>query len=444
MRETQVRFRASSGQDFNIGRSFRSAANPSVFVFSVGDPFRASERYWWVLQSGQGAEEIGASRKGLAIATADYLDCFREEVDHKIGDRGHRDQEDRGVRPSVTPGQETLGPKQGLEKEWNRKNDRVQIEENNQSEQRQEPRHSVALFRPEARELPAFANVVPFRSAQDRQILKKRADVGNGENEKPGERFDEKSEWLECDLPLPDREQGGWLPPFGCLAGVHPDKFPATKRLQPLHPAISQSHRNRGRRAVVMGVAVVAHFCAKIEKREEKRDGSCAVKRINRGRRCPEELDGFLDQGQGRSTFNVQRSEFDVRHYVLCCFLQLFNSNAFGAERRTLNALLKVWWDENEKAANQVEEEPGDRQANDRDHGRFEPSRGPLGGFDWGGFPPKTTRAKKFSFMLSDAFPAEIVSTRRAAGYRFAIRMNQTPLKSDVHREISVKNGRGK
>jgi hypothetical protein len=67
-----------------------------------------------------------------------------------------------------------------------------------------------------------------------------------------------------------------------------------------------------------------------------------------------------------------------------------------------------------------------------------------VNGFDWGDVSLKTSRAKKFSFVLSDAFPAEIVSTRRAAGYRFAIRMNQTPLKSEVHREISVKNGRGK
>jgi len=100
---------------------------------------------------------------------------------------------------------------------------------------------------------------------------------------------------------------------------------------------------------------------------------------------------------------------------------------------------MKVWWDEKEEAADQVEKRPGDRQANDHEDGRFEPSRGPVGGFNWGSFPLKTGRAKKFSFMLSDAFPAEIVSARRTAGDRFAIRMNQTPLKSELHREISAK-----
>jgi hypothetical protein len=56
-----------------------------------------------------------------------------------------------------------------------------------------------------------------------------------------------------------------------------------------------------------------------------------------------------------------------------------------------------------------------------------------VNGFDWGGFSQETGRAKKFSFMLSDAFPAEIVSARRTAGDRFAIRMNQAPLKSEFH-----------
>jgi hypothetical protein len=89
---------------------------------------------------------------------------------------------------------------------------------------------------------------------------------------------------------------------------------------------------------------------------------------------------------------------------------------------------MKVWWDENEEAADQIEERPGDRQANHHDDRRFEPSRSPVNGFDWGGFPLQTGRAKKFPFMLSDAFPAEIVSARWTAGDRFAIRMNQAPL----------------
>jgi hypothetical protein len=285
-------------------------------VFAVQDLSRVLEPGCQVLQSGKGAKEIRPGCERLGIAIADHLNCFGEHVDHEIGDCGHGDQENRGVGPGVTPSQETLGPEQNLEKEWNRKNDRVKIEENNQSEQRQETGNCKALFRPEARELPAFANVVPFRSAQDGQILEKSADVGNRENEKPGERFKEKSEWLEGDLPGPDREHGGWIPPFGCLAGVHADELPAAKCLQTLHPTISQSHRNRRCRAVITGIAIVAHFCAKIEKGEQKRDGPRAVKRKNGRRRCPEELDGFLDQQQRRSAFNVRRSGFDVQHFV--------------------------------------------------------------------------------------------------------------------------------
>jgi hypothetical protein len=286
-------------------------AIPSVSVFAVRDLSRVLECGWRVLQSGKDAKEILAGCQGLGIAAADHLNCFGEKVDHEIGDCGRCDQEDRGVGPGVIPGQETLGPKQNLEKEWNRKNDRVEIEENNQSEHRQETGHCKALFWPEARQLPAFADVVPLRSAQDRQILKKRADVGNRENENPGERFNEKSERLEGDLPAPDREHDGWPPPSGCLASVHADEFPAAKRLETLHPTISQSHRHRRCRAVITGIAVVAHLCAKIEKGEQKRDGPHTVKRVHRGRRCPEELDRFLDQGQGRSR-GVHRSLFTV------------------------------------------------------------------------------------------------------------------------------------
>jgi hypothetical protein len=283
----------------------------------VGDPFPVSERFWWVLQSGQGAEEIRAGGQGLGIAAADHLDRFGEEVDDKIGDCGHGDQKDRGVHPGVTPSEKTLGPKQDFEKEWNRKNNRVEIEEDNQGEQRQESGHCIALLRPEARELPAFADIVPLCSAQNRQILEKSADVGNRENEKPGERFKEKSEWLEGDLSAPDREHDGWLPPSGCLSSIHADEFPAAKCLQPFHPNICHGHRSSRRRTVVMSVAIVAHFCAKIEKREQKRDSPRAVKRIHRRRRSSKELDGFLDQEEGRSAFNVRRSGFDVQHFTL-------------------------------------------------------------------------------------------------------------------------------
>jgi hypothetical protein len=313
---TWIRFRENGGVDFNIGRYLRLAATPSVSLSSVRDPSGVLEGGWRVLQSGKGAKEISAGRQGFGIAAADHLNCFGEQVDHEIGDCGHGDQEDRGVGPGVTPSQETLGPEQNLEEEWNRKNGRVEIEENNQSEQRQETGNCKALFRPEARELPDFANVVPFRSSQDGEILEKSADVGNRENEKPGERFKKKSEWLEGDLSTPDREHGGWIPPFGRLASVHADEFPAAKCLQTFHPTICQSHRNRRCRAVIPGIAVVAHFCAKIEKGEQKRDGPRAVKRIHGRRGCPEELDGFLDQEQRRSTLNVRRSGFDVQHFV--------------------------------------------------------------------------------------------------------------------------------
>jgi hypothetical protein len=102
---------------------------------------------------------------------------------------------------------------------------------------------------------------------------------------------------------------------------------------------------------------------------------------------------------------------------------------------------MEVWWDENEEAADEVEEGPGDRHANDHEDGRLEPSRGPVNGFDRGDFSQETGRAKKFSFMLGDALPAEIVSAPRTTGDRLAIRVNQAPLKSELHREISVRRG---
>jgi hypothetical protein len=105
---------------------------------------------------------------------------------------------------------------------------------------------------------------------------------------------------------------------------------------------------------------------------------------------------------------------------------------------------MQIRWDENEEASDQVKEQPGGRQSNEHADGRLEPSGGPVSGFDWGGSPLKTGRAKKFSFMLGDAFPTEIVSAGRTAGDRLAIRMNQAPLRSKVHREISVKKGTGK
>jgi hypothetical protein len=42
--------------------------------------------------------------------------------------------------------------------------------------------------------------------------------------------------------------------------------------------------------------------------------------------------------------------------------------------------------------------------------------------------------------MFRDAFPAEIVRACRTAGDRFPVRMDQTSLKSQVHREIRGEN----
>lgn len=65
-----------------------------------------------------------------------------------------------------------------------------------------------------------------------------------------------------------------------------------------------------------------------------------------------------------------------------------------SAERQTLNALaMEVRRNQNKELADQVEEEPGDRQANDHANRRLEPSCGSVGGFDRGGLPPKAARA---------------------------------------------------
>src|SRR4029077_189157 len=127
------------------------------------------QRLRWLAPAGQqareSAEQIGAGRQGLAVAATDHLDGFGQEIDDKISDRGNGDQEDRGECPSETSGHETFEPEQHLQKEWDRKKDGVQIEKNNQSEKRQKTIHCVTLFRPEAREVPAFSDVVPVASS---------------------------------------------------------------------------------------------------------------------------------------------------------------------------------------------------------------------------------------------------------------------------------------
>src|SRR6202035_223799 len=99
------------------------------------------------------------------------------------------------------------------------------------------------------------------------------------------------------------------------------DEFPTGERLQSFHPTISQRHRNRRRGAMVLGIAVVAHFRAEIKKRQQKRNDTRAVKRVYTRRSGAKELKGLFDQEQRcavrahwRSTFNVRRSAFGVRH----------------------------------------------------------------------------------------------------------------------------------
>ena len=55
-------------------------------------------------------------------------------------------------------------------------------------------------------------------------------------------------------------------------------------------------------------------------------------------------------------------------------------------------------------------------------------TRQSVGGFDRGGSPLQAVRAEKSSFMLGDAFSAEVVGTRRTAGNGFPIRMDQASL----------------
>jgi hypothetical protein len=54
--------------------------------------------------------------------------------------------------------------------------------------------------------------------------------------------------------------------------------------------------------------------------------------------------------------------------------------------------VMEICWNENEKASDQVEEEPGDRQANGHSDRGHKPSGSPIDGFDRGG-PLKAVRA---------------------------------------------------
>jgi hypothetical protein len=55
--------------------------------------------------------------------------------------------------------------------------------------------------------------------------------------------------------------------------------------------------------------------------------------------------------------------------------------------------VMEIWWNENEKASDQVEKKPGDRQPNDHSDDGHKPPCGPVDGFDRGGPSLKAVRA---------------------------------------------------
>jgi hypothetical protein len=97
---------------------------------------------------------------------------------------------------------------------------------------------------------------------------------------------------------------------------------------------------------------------------------------------------------------------------------------------------MEIGRDQNEESSYEVKEGPGDREADEQAEGRLEPLCGLLRGPDRGGLPAKAVRTQKLSLMLGHAFPAEIMPAGRTAGNRCPVRMGQTSLKSEVHREI--------
>jgi hypothetical protein len=100
---------------------------------------------------------------------------------------------------------------------------------------------------------------------------------------------------------------------------------------------------------------------------------------------------------------------------------------------------MEVCGDEDEEASDQVEEETGDRQAQERAEDRFEPSCSPVDRFARGDSPLQAARAEKFPFVLCHALPAKKPGTRRTAGNRFPIRVNQASLQCELHRDYGEK-----
>ena len=95
-----------------------------------------------------------------------------------------------------------------------------------------------------------------------------------------------------------------------------------------------------------------------------------------------------------------------------------------------IGEVMEIGRNENEKPANQVEEEPGDRKADGHPESSPSPAGFPLIGLGGDEAALKTVGAKKFARVLGDAFPAKEVGARRTAGDSFPVRMVQTTLES--------------
>jgi hypothetical protein len=92
-----------------------------------------------------------------------------------------------------------------------------------------------------------------------------------------------------------------------------------------------------------------------------------------------------------------------------------------------------MWWNQNKKSSDYVKEEPCNRQAEDHSGEGHEPPSLPFSRIDCNGSPLKASRAQIFTFMLCDAFPAEVVSASRTTGNGLAIRVDQASLSGEVH-----------
>ncbi len=91
---------------------------------------------------------------------------------------------------------------------------------------------------------------------------------------------------------------------------------------------------------------------------------------------------------------------------------------------------MEIGWNENEKPANQVEEEPGDGKPDHHAKSGSDPAGCPVNGFGGEGLSLKTIGAEKFACMLGNAFPTEEVGAGRTAGDSLPARMVQTTLES--------------